>query len=96
MSTAFGINANNDATAARQGVSEASSANNGLSVDETPKQASVANSGTEEIINVKPSSSPAETLGKDDNNNSEIERRALIIQALTRLYSHASAAYPYA
>ncbi|KAM6513591.1 Multidrug resistance protein [Fusarium falciforme] len=96
MSTAFGINANNDATAARQGFSEAGSTNNGLSVDETPKQASVADSGTEEIINDKPSSSPAETLGKDNNDNSEMERRTSIVQALARSYSHASAAHPHA
>ncbi|KAJ4199123.1 Multidrug resistance protein [Fusarium solani] len=96
MSTAFGINANKDATAARQGVPEAGSANNGLSVDETPKQASVTDTGTEEIINEKPSSSPAETLGKDDNGHSEMERRTSIIQALARSYSHASAAHPHA
>jgi ABC-type glutathione transport system ATPase component len=93
MSAVYGINANNDATAARQGVPEAGGAHPAHAADEKPKAGSVTDAGTEDLINEKPSSSPADTLGKDDDDDdSEMERRTSIVQALARSYSHASAA----
>ncbi|KAF4462799.1 ABC1 transport [Fusarium albosuccineum] len=90
MSTAFGLSASNDATAATQGVPEAGT--HDLANQEKLKQASLT--GTDEAINEKPTSSPAETLGKDEDDDSEMERRTSIVQALARSYSHASAVYP--
>ncbi|KAF4983620.1 hypothetical protein FZEAL_1005 [Fusarium zealandicum] len=96
MSALYGINANNDATAARQGVPGPGSTSNHLVSDEKPKQASLTDAGTDDPINEKPSSSPAETLGKGEDDDSEMERRTSIVQALARSYSHASAAHPQA
>ncbi|KAJ3500501.1 hypothetical protein NM208_g17128 [Fusarium decemcellulare] len=76
MSTAFGLSASNDATAATQGVPEAGT--HDLANQEKLKQASLA--GTDEAINEKPTSSPAETLGKDEDDDSEMERRTSIGQ----------------
>lgn len=62
-----------------------------LGIDEkTNKQASMTDIGTE---NEKPTSSPAETLGDDDD--SEMERRTSIVQALARTYSTATATHPH-
>ncbi|KAM5346379.1 hypothetical protein ACJ41O_009384 [Fusarium nematophilum] len=80
----------------KQGVPEAGSTNNDLQIDEKPKQASVTDAGTDDILHEKPSSSPAETLGKEDDDDSEMERRTSIVQALARSYSHASASHPQA
>lgn len=100
MSTAYGFVGSNDATAARQG---APVNNNNLASDDEkrdiqtaedekpPKTASETEGGTDEPIHEK-TSSPAETLGNDDD-DSEMERRTSIVQALARSYSHASAAH---
>ncbi|CCT70367.1 probable ABC1 transport protein [Fusarium fujikuroi] len=87
MSALYGINANNDATAVRQGAPGA-----GSTGDNVP----VADKHTDdEAINEKPSSSPADTLGKDEEDeDSEMERRTSIVQALARSYSHASGTHP--
>jgi ABC-type glutathione transport system ATPase component len=88
MSALYGINANNDATAARQGAPGAGSTGN--NVPAADKQTD------DEAINEKPSSSPADTLGKDEEDeDSEMERRTSIVQALARSYSHASATHPH-
>ncbi|RGP77447.1 ATP-binding subfamily g white member pdr [Fusarium longipes] len=85
----YGINANNDATAARQGAPGAGSVGNNVPL------ADQHDDTTDEAINEKPTSSPADTLGKgDDEDDSEMERRTSIVQALARSYSHASASHP--
>ncbi|CAJ0547662.1 Ff.00g044160.m01.CDS01 [Fusarium sp. VM40] len=88
MSALYGINANNEATAARQGAPGAGAAGTNVPLADKHHDDSV-----DEAINEKPSSSPAETLGKDDD-DSEMERRTSIVQALARSYSHASATHP--
>ncbi|RGP59878.1 ATP-binding cassette, subfamily g white, member 2, pdr [Fusarium sporotrichioides] len=89
MSALYGINANNDATAARQGAPGAGSTGNNVPLADQHENA------TDEAINEKPTSSPADTLGKgDDEDDSEMERRTSIVQALARSYSHASASHP--
>ncbi|SPJ89757.1 probable ABC1 transport protein [Fusarium torulosum] len=87
MSALYGINANNEATTARQGAPGAGAA--GTNVPLADKQ---HDDSVDEAINEKPSSSPAETLGKDDD-DSEMERRTSVVQALARSYSHASGAH---
>ncbi|KAH7265415.1 ABC-2 type transporter-domain-containing protein [Fusarium redolens] len=87
MSALYGINANNDATAARQGAPGAGSVGNHVPVADKHTD--------DEAINEKPSSSPADTLGKDEEDeDSEMERRTSIVQALARSYSHASGTHP--
>ncbi|KAH7185932.1 ABC-2 type transporter-domain-containing protein [Fusarium flagelliforme] len=88
MSALYGINANNDATAARQGAPGAGSVGH-------PVPYADQHEHDDEAINEKPSSSPADTLGKgDDEDDSEMERRTSIVQALARSYSHASGTHP--
>ncbi|KAL6918139.1 hypothetical protein FSHL1_009570 [Fusarium sambucinum] len=89
MSALYGINANNDATAARQGAPGAGSTGHNVPLADHQNS-------TDEAINEKPpTSSPADTLGKgDDEDDSEMERRTSIVQALARSYSHASANHP--
>ena len=58
MSALYGINANNDATAARQGAPGAGSTGNNVPAADKHTD--------DEAINEKPSSSPADTLGKDE------------------------------
>ncbi|KAH7175408.1 ABC-2 type transporter-domain-containing protein [Dactylonectria macrodidyma] len=61
-------------------------------IDEKPtKQTSVTDLETE---HEKPTSSPAETLGNDDDDDSEMERRTSIVQALARTYSTATDSHP--
>uniref|UniRef100_A0A0D2XGE2 ABC transporter domain-containing protein n=1 Tax=Fusarium oxysporum (strain Fo5176) TaxID=660025 RepID=A0A0D2XGE2_FUSOF len=87
MSALYGINANNDATAARQGAPGAGSTGNNVPAADKHTD--------DEAINEKPSSSPADTLGKDEEDeDSEMERRTSIVQALARSYSHASGTHP--
>ncbi|KAH7235656.1 ABC-2 type transporter-domain-containing protein [Fusarium tricinctum] len=88
MSALYGINANNEATATRQGAPGAGAAGTNVPLADKHHDDSV-----DEAINEKPSSSPAETLGKDDD-DSEMERRTSIVQALARSYSHASGTHP--
>lgn len=90
MSALYGINANNDATAAKQGAPGAGSTGNNVPLADQHQNS------TDEAINEKPpTSSPADTLGKgDDEDDSEMERRTSIVQALARSYSHASASHP--
>ncbi|KAF5670566.1 ATP-binding protein subfamily G (WHITE) member PDR [Fusarium heterosporum] len=88
MSALYGINANNEATAARQGAPGAGSTDHPIPLADKHHDDSV-----DEAINEKPTSSPAETLGKDDD-DSEMERRTSIVQALARSYSHASGTHP--
>ncbi|KAJ4009678.1 Multidrug resistance protein [Fusarium irregulare] len=88
MSALYGINANNDATAARQGAPGAGSVGHTVPIADQHEH-------DDEAINEKPSSSPADTLGKgDDEDDSEMERRTSIVQALARSYSHASGTHP--
>ena len=88
MSALYGINANNDATAARQGAPGAGSVGHTVPFADQHEH-------DDEAINEKPSSSPADTLGKgDDEDDSEMERRTSIVQALARSYSHASGTHP--
>lgn len=101
MSTGYGINANGDKTAMTQGAPIHNN-NNPPAVDdekrpiETPPAhdekhimpASVKESGNDDAV-IDKTSSPAETLGNDDD-DSEMERRTSIVQALARSYSHAS------
>ncbi|KAM0244289.1 hypothetical protein ACHAP5_006405 [Fusarium lateritium] len=88
MSALYGINANNEATTVRQGAPGAGAAGTNV-----PLADKLHDDSVDEAINEKPSSSPAETLGKEDD-DSEMERRTSIVQALARSYSHASGTHP--
>lgn len=88
MSTTWGINANNDATAVTQGVpNTAVTGTHDLPLDKAKDV--LPNHQNDEKINEKPTSSPAETLGEEDE-ASEMERRSSIVQALARTYSTTS------
>ncbi|KAF5024207.1 hypothetical protein F66182_3721 [Fusarium sp. NRRL 66182] len=90
MSALYGINAMSDGTAARQGAP-----GTGVGNDVPVVQLRTHSDDIDDAINEKPSSSPADTLGREDNeDDSEMERRTSIVQALARSYSHASGAHP--
>ncbi|CAM1502438.1 Fc.00g044220.m01.CDS01 [Cosmosporella sp. VM-42] len=99
MSTALGLGvpANYDATAASQGAPIHNNNNPPMDdakpeTEKSIKATSYTEKGTDEPPHEK-TSSPAETLGNDDDDDSEMERRTSIVQALARSYSHASAAH---
>ncbi|KAK7397865.1 Multidrug resistance protein [Neonectria punicea] len=48
---------------------------------------------SDEPFHEKPTSSPAETLGNDEDDDFEMERRTSVVQALARSYSNASAGH---
>ncbi|KAH6894496.1 ABC-2 type transporter-domain-containing protein [Thelonectria olida] len=58
------------------------------------QHASVTDVGSDVPNNEKPSSSPAPTLGNDEDDDSEMERRTSLVQALARTVSRASASHP--
>jgi ABC-type glutathione transport system ATPase component len=96
-SLSLGFNANNDATAYTQGAPESAA-------PDARRQADIADATTdsdpvppktdstvssEKAVNEK-SGSAAETLANEDDDESEMERRNSVVQALARSYSHAS------
>lgn len=85
MSATWGINTNNDATAVTQGAPESSITRKHDLPLEKAKDTLTNHHNDDEGINEKSSASPAETLGEDDD--SEMERRNSIVQALARTYS---------